>query len=382
MNSAMAAASDRFFERFRNFGVKPRAGLGRYLDQTPPIQQDMRFMTQSTRFIAFALTAGLCASATSAQHELGGFEAAKEVELTTVRANPQAFKNVWIKFSGTYLGLGAVHNPFFTRFTRAEFANFAAWDNDQQIWKQKEYDRACSTLFAEKKNAKLLDSLYSLQRYQRIMMTGVVRNAWQGDPWIEVTQIDTIDEPRITSASLTHMNRGYQLIEQRKWAQAAIEFNLASSKTLTTEARGWMHGYLGLCQMRLGRPESALTQLDAAKTLIPTSDVIDEWLTQVRVNPGSAIDTSSRVTSIRRGDRPMWEAVEEAPKAQDDMKRGGLRNRATPIGATPGGSTGTTPNTDNGTSNQENNDSSKAGNSTSNESGQKKTSNEESSSSK
>lgn len=300
-------------------------------------------MTQSTRYIALALTAGLFASAASAQQELGGFEAAKEVELATVRKNPQAFKNVWIKFTGTYMGLGNVHNPFFTRFTRAEFTNFALWDDTQQIWKQSEYDRPCSTVFAEKKNGPVLEKLYALQRYQRVTLTGVVRNEWQGDPWIEVSVIEPIEEPRITSASLTHMRRAHGFIEGRKWAQAAIELNLASSQTLTTQARGWLHGYLGLCQMRLGRPELALQQLDTAKGLIPADEVIDEWLTQARQDPSSAIDTSTRVTTIRRGDRPMWEAVEETSKPRDDTKRGGLRKNATPIGATPTGSTQDTP---------------------------------------
>ncbi|HMQ23371.1 MAG TPA: hypothetical protein PKE00_12825, partial [Planctomycetota bacterium] len=62
-------------------------------------------------------------------------------------------------------------------------------------------------------------------------------------------------------------------------------------------------------------------------------------LTQARQDPSSAIDTSTRVTTIRRGDRPMWEAVEETSKPRDDTKRGGLRKNATPIGATPEGAT-------------------------------------------
>lgn len=307
-------------------------------------------MIQSTRFIALALTAGLVASATSAQNELGGFDSAKLVELKTVRKQPQAFKNVWVKFKATYFGLGAVHNPFFTRFTRASYVNFAMWSDDQAIWKQSEYDNPCSTLFCEKKDNTLLETIYSLQRYQRVLVTGVVRNAWQGEPWFEITEVEPTSDTRMTTASLSHLHRAWSLIEQRKWQQAAIELNLASSDSLTENARGWLHGYMGLCQMRMGRAAKASAQLQIAKGLVPESQIIDGWLEQVAKDPRSAIDTASRVTAIRRGDRPMWEAVEESQtKNKDSMKRGGLRNSKDSTdrmpGATPTGSTGTKPGT-------------------------------------
>lgn len=297
-------------------------------------------MIQSTRYVALALTAGLIVSATSAQRELGDLAAAKQVELETVRKQPQAFKNVWVTFKATYLGLGAVHNPFFTRFTRKSYVNFAVWDESQQIWKQAEYDNACSTLFCDKKNGKLLEALYGLQRYQRVVLTGVIRNSWQGEPWFEITKIEPTDDTRITTASLSHMHRAWSLIDQRKWQQALIELNLASSTSLTENARGWLHAYMGLCQMRIGRPDRAKSNFATATSLIPENLVIEGWMDQLAKDPRSAIDTANRVTTIRRGDRPMWEAVEQSTsKGKSTTKRGGLRSK-TKLGATPTGSTG------------------------------------------
>lgn len=301
-------------------------------------------MIQSTRFLAVALTVGVLVSAPRSQQELGGFEAAKVVELEHVRQQPQAFKNVWVSFNATFLGLGAVHNPFFTRFTRASFVNFAAWDDSQQIWKKDEYDNPCSTLFCAKKNSDVLQKLYNYKRYTPIKITAVIRNAWQGEPWFEVTEIEVASDTRLTTATLSHMHRAWSLIEDRKWQQASIELNLASSKKMPNFAQGWWHAYTGLCQMRTGRPESAQQQLEAAGKLVARNSVIEGWLDQVVHDPRDAIDSETRVTSIRRGDRPMWEAVDMAESSGDTMKRGGLRSskRTTKPGATPKGSTKST----------------------------------------
>ena len=83
------------------------------------------------------------------------------------------------------------------------------------------------------------------------------------------------------------------------------------SQSLTDVARGWLHSYLGLCLMRLGRPQEAITQLRAGRQLLPQESQVGDWLAQVEQDPRSQVDQQVNVTQGRKGDRPMWEGVDD-----------------------------------------------------------------------
>jgi hypothetical protein len=227
-----------------------------------------------------------------------------------VRTTPHAYKNVWIKFQGHYGGIGAVHNPFFTRFTRSEFINFSVWSDEQKIWQKNEYDNPLMTLFCLKRDSAVVAKVYELRRYDRVEIVGVVRNAFNSEPWIEVSEVRSIDG-RVTTATLTHMARAWTFIEQHRWQQAAVELNLAARQKLTDNARGWLHGYLGLALMRLGRPKEAATQLAAAKGILKGEPQILEWSGVLERDPRSQVDTQVTMTEVRKGERPLWEAVDD-----------------------------------------------------------------------
>ena len=270
-------------------------------------------MTKLNKICGFALCAALFGATAQAQQETRGFGVAKETTLGAMRGQPLAFKNVWVSFTGQFEGIGSVHNPFFTRFTRADFVNFAMWADDQQIWKRKVYDDPAATLFIAKSRSELLTKIYAYPRYQRLKITGVVRNAFQGEPWIEVTEVEPI-EGKISRSTIKRMNRAWRAIEEGRWQTAAIELNLASSGTMTDFARGWVHGYLGLCMMRLGKADVAGGELKRAHTMLPDSTIIEEWMDTLARDPRSAIDTKVRAGKIRKSERPMWEAVEQTTK--------------------------------------------------------------------
>ena len=52
------------------------------------------------------------------------FGVAVPTTLTTVRSEPEAFKNVKVQFTLQFASLGKLSNPFFTKFTPTDYANF------------------------------------------------------------------------------------------------------------------------------------------------------------------------------------------------------------------------------------------------------------------
>lgn len=268
-------------------------------------------MSRLKDITCFGLAAGLAVGALPAQVETQGFGIPKDTTLQTIRDIPDAFKNVWVRFTGQFFSVGPIHNPFFTRFTRADYVNFAVWAHDQKIWEKEEFDNPCSTLFCSKASGDLLTTVYDLQMYERVRVTGIVRNTFKGEPWIEVNRVEPI-AGRITTASLTHLGRARRMIQNHRWQQATVELNLASSQSLTEHARGWVHAYLGLCYMRVGKPNEAEDHLEVAAGLLPQEQDVQEWLDGLARDPRGEVDTHVTMSQVRSGDRPMWEAVEDA----------------------------------------------------------------------
>ncbi len=268
-------------------------------------------MIRTTSITNLVLGASVLCSGLSAQEQAGGFGFPKQTTIEAVRQSPQAFKNVWVTFTAQFHSIGELHNPFFTRFTRSDYVNFAAWSTEQKIWERKEFDNPCATLFCDKKQDELLSTVYGLRRYTRIKLTGIIRNAFQGQPWIEITAIEPL-EGRLTTASLMHMSRAFQMMDAHKWQAASVELNLASSEQLTEHARGWVHAYQGLCLLRLGRPSGASKQLKVAHGLLPDESRVTGWLETCAKDPRSGVDQQITTAQVRRGDRPMWEAVDTA----------------------------------------------------------------------
>ncbi len=265
--------------------------------------------TQSASSLALALL--LAAGSLPAQQETDDFGRARATTLAAVRATPQAFKNVWIRFSGWFSGIGALHNPFFTRFTRTDYVNFALWGDTQKLWVEDEYKHPCTTLFVLKSNDKAVDLITSLGIYQRVTCTGIVRNVFRGEPWIEVTRIEVQPE-RLTTATLAHLARARRFMKKRQWAQAAMEVQLAQAAGQTPFIEAWLNHYLAVCYMRVGKIERAKEHIAYACQLVPEELAFQDVREQLRVDPKSVVDDKVSETRLPKAKRPMWEAYEEA----------------------------------------------------------------------
>lgn len=237
------------------------------------------------------------------------FGVAVPTTLTTVRSEPEAFKNVKVQFTLQFASLGKLSNPFFTKFTPTDYANFYAWADEQPIWQQAPYEDVFGMLFLSKTHPKL-DQLYTLRVYQRVRITGIVRNTFQNVPWIEVSDFEPV-AGQLDTAVLTHLNRGEKLMDQRLWQRAIAELSLAPGQGVPENAVRATHKNLGICLLRMGEAQLAISYLQSAANLTKGPDAeIESLLAIAKTQPDQAIDRTVDTRGLKDSERPMWEAFD------------------------------------------------------------------------
>lgn len=228
--------------------------------------------------------------------------------LDQVRAEPEAYKNVKVTFTVQFASLGRISNPFFTKFTPTDFANIYAWADEQPIWQEKVYNDVFGMLFLSKSHPKL-EELYSLRLYQRIKVTGIIRNTFQNSPWIEISDFEPL-KGQLDTAVLTHLYRGEKLMEQRAWQRAIAELSLAPGAGVPVNALRFVNKNLGICLLRMGEPQSAISYLEAAAQMGSNDHEIENLLAIAKTQPEQAIDRTVDSRSLKESERPMWEAFD------------------------------------------------------------------------
>jgi hypothetical protein len=247
---------------------------------------------------------------------MAGGEKAKAVSttLTKIRKTPDAFKNVRVRFAIQFVSLGKVQNPFFTRFVPQRFANFHCWADEQQIWNRSQYEDIFGLLFMAKDNEQL-SAIYKMKAYQRIMVTAVIRNTFQGDPWIEVVQFEHL-EKAVDTASLSHLFRGHLCMQKKQWGRALAELSLAPGDHLPDHVMARIHKDLARCYMGLGESVTASHHLRQAAAKLQTMDSELRQMAHVaKLRPGALLSPAPG-SPMKGHQRPMWEAFvdETRPK--------------------------------------------------------------------
>lgn len=237
------------------------------------------------------------------------FGVAVPTTLTQVRADPDAFKNVKVQFTLQFTSLGKISNPFFTKFTPTDYANFYGWADEQPIWQQGPYEDVFGMLFLSKSHPKL-DQLYTLRLYERIRVTGIIRNTFQDAPWIEVTDFEK-QPGQLDTAVITHLYRGEKLMEQRLWQRAIAELSLAPGQSVPQHAVRATHKNLGICLLRMGEAQLALSYLQSAAGMTKGTDMeIENLIAVAKTQPDQAIDRTVDTRGLKDSERPMWEAFD------------------------------------------------------------------------
>jgi hypothetical protein len=263
--------------------------------------------------LTLALTAALAGTVAGQHQQFHDGATVVETKLSAVRATPSAFRNVWIRFPVQFVSLGSVSNPFFTEFVPNHFVNFYAWADEQPIWRREAYDDMFGNLFLSKDSHRVHD-LYQLKLYTRMWVTGVVRNTFQEQPWIEVFDFE-VGAGAVTTASLTHLYQGERLMEKRRWTDAISELSLAPTEGAPEALLAAVNKNLGICYLRIGEVNAALNHLNAAAGL--QGDFVDHETRRLVAiamqDPRSGLDRVTDTLGIKDWERPMWEAFEDAP---------------------------------------------------------------------
>lgn len=270
--------------------------------------------------LTLGLSLALCTPALAGDQDPVG--KVVETTLTQVRRSPDAFKGVWVSFNVQFTSIGRVQNPFFTQFVPSKFANFYGWAVEQPIWRKSEYDDLYGMLFMDKENDQL-DRLYQLKTYQQIKVTGVVRNVFQGEPWIEVASFTEMSN-KVNTAVLAHMYRGEQFMKKREWNKAISELSLAPAAEVPEGVLATVHKNMAICYLRLGESGTAMRHINSAISMGQSSDPEIQRLAKVASQrPEEELDRTVTGAQIQDHERPMWEAFEEAQngKAATPPKR-------------------------------------------------------------
>ena len=231
-----------------------------------------------------------------------------ETTLTAIRGAPESFKGVSVAFRVQFASIGTLQNPFFTRFVASDFANFYAWSDDQPIWRRTEYDDVFGLLFLSKEHEQL-DDVFHLEAYDRLEVRGVVRNTFQGMPWIEVTGFQRVGG-KVNTATLTHLYRGEQHMEESEWSRAISELSLAPAGEVPKHVRAAVHKNIGVCYLRMGEQQVALGHFNSAAALGKDRE-IQRLVTVAESRPGAGLDRSVNRQAVRDDERPLWEAFYE-----------------------------------------------------------------------
>jgi hypothetical protein len=237
------------------------------------------------------------------------FSGTVKATLEQIRKDPEAFKNVKVEFKVQFASLGRLSNPYFTQFTPQEFANFHAWSQEQPIWREQSYKDVFGMLFLSKSSPSL-SKLYESEIYQCLQLTGVVRNVFQGAPWIEVLEFEPIDG-KLDTPTLTHLYRGEKFIEQRQWQRAVAELSQATIDDLPPHAARTTLKNLGLCSLRMGETDRAIAQLEAASSLGKDAEVAT-LLQTARREPALGVDRVADAPKVKDSERPIWDAFNGA----------------------------------------------------------------------
>lgn len=191
------------------------------------------------------------------------------VSLADVQANPDAFMNQPIEFDLMYFGYDdeRIWAPMYTPFTADRFMPFSGWDPRAPIWSEEVYTNPMRTLFLERTEHDLdVEGWPSRDRFAILRIYGVVKSVFAGKPWIQVTEIDTIDEPQFSVESLGALSRAMDLqATGSPAARAALERVL--TMPLSAEARRQVHLTLGAICLAGNDGNGAVMHLETAETM-------------------------------------------------------------------------------------------------------------------
>lgn len=233
--------------------------------------------------VAVALVA-LAAAPVAAQDE----KETQTVALEKILGNPQAFEGLTVSFVVQFHRLGRLDAPVFTKFEKDWWQNFSAWPDGAQLWDKNAY-QADHQFFFISRLSEGANVVIHTPRYQRLLITAVVDEIFNGRPWFEVKGIKALDTS-MNKGALKNLVAAYRAKDQGDWGKAADAFRAADGKTLPANIRLMAMNEEAAARHAVGDTAGAIARLESALTVVENDKTTMSALTTYRAVLGLDAD--------------------------------------------------------------------------------------------
>jgi len=145
--------------------------------------------------------------------------------LTGLREDSVAWRGETVELTLQIDGPLQSWSPWLTRFDAKRYAGFSAWGDEQPLWEESAFNAPATRLFARRGSA-AEKSLSAAPTYRRFLVTAVVRNVFQSQPWIEILTAKPLSRS-IGQGALVHAGRAVDLEREGHDAAAAEQYTRA-----------------------------------------------------------------------------------------------------------------------------------------------------------
>lgn len=262
------------------------------------------------RFMAAGLTAALLVTLTGSA-SAGWWEKAADatpVDLQKVMSSPEAYKGKEITFDCVFHEVSKFFNPYYTRFTPAEYVNFSAWPASSKLWREADYMGSHPFLFVERGNGDL-NKILATKKYARLRLTGYVQNTFKNQAWIEVRFVEVLSGG-LTSSSLREIVLGDEAAEKGRYDDALAHFESALGQPLSSDVVADLELKRGKSYLALGQREAASAALARGLSVDPDNEGIQDMMAEMS---GKRAPRAEEAPAIAKPVDPT--RYEEAPKA-------------------------------------------------------------------
>jgi len=178
--------------------------------------------------------------------EPAAVEEAAPTTLGDLRADPAAWLGQRVRFTVQFCKRLDDWNPLMTRFGSTDWAAFSAWADEDFTWEAYVYDHPMTRLFVRRGGA--ADELMGEMRtYERFEVTGVVREVFVGEPWIEVESFRPLFE-LVSEGTILHVGRAFEFARQAQWDLAIDQFERAKTAPIPDNARAELDRRIEQCR--------------------------------------------------------------------------------------------------------------------------------------
>jgi hypothetical protein len=146
----------------------------------------------------------------------------RQLQVEDLLKDPESYRGIPVRLELAFCGLGKLENPFFTRFTMANYINFACWNGQAMLWEREQYIDSFPLFFADRR-LKVSEVFATAMPFERFEVHAIIRDTFRGLPWVEILSAKPLED-RLTKASVRHIRQAKLQLAKGNHSLAAGEF--------------------------------------------------------------------------------------------------------------------------------------------------------------